>query len=208
MVLMWAALCFATAQVHHCAAACLCSGHTTSVGRVRDTGRIQLKKEPSFHMKGTDKTGHWQAELKDLAALRLQPPAVISGVCDHVRKKGSWGASCFQTPTMLPEPDHAWRTLHLPNPATLPKPNNGFRTQSRCQNPTVLQSPIMPPKPNGAAGTNHASRCPQCLQPPMMPPQPNHASRPQPCLQNPTMLPEPNSAFRNLNASRHARDRC
>lgn len=143
-------------------------------------------------MKGTDKTGHWQAELKDLAALRLQPPAVISGVCDHVRKKGtcSCGASCFQTPTMLPEPDHAWRTLHLPNPATLPKPNNGFRTQSRCQNPTMLQSPIMPPKPNGAAGTNHASRHPT------MTPDPYDAFRTQPHLQNPTMLPEPNSAFR------------
>lgn len=72
MVLMWAALCFAIAQVHHWAAACLCSGHATSVGKVRDTGRIHLKKKPNFHMKGTDRTGHWQAELRDLVALRFQ----------------------------------------------------------------------------------------------------------------------------------------
>lgn len=130
MVLMWAALCFATAQVHHCAAACLCSGHTTSVGRVRDTGRIQLKKEPNFHVKGTDKTGHWQAELRDLAALRLQPPAVISGVCDHVRKKGtcSCGASCFQTPTMLPDPNNASRTRPCLENSTSSQPSHTAKT--------------------------------------------------------------------------------
>lgn len=103
---------------------------------------------------------------------------------------------CFQTPTMLPEPDHAWRTLHLPNPATLPKPNNGFRTQS-------LPEPNRAPEPNNASKTqwgcwnqpclqtpNHDSRPLRCLQNPTTSPEPNYASRTQQCFQNPTVLSE------------------